>query len=94
MNTKVTIPRWLACVVFGMSVGFVYFAVTLLLAHWGWNHKIGDKAWLDAVSWILSGFPFGRWIDDGWFAVLFNGLFWSAVGGALFAFRVWRRHAV
>jgi hypothetical protein len=93
MSTKVFIPRWVCCTTAGMSVGFLYFVVTLLLAHWGWNHKIGDKAWIDALGFVLSDFPFGRWIDDGSLSCLLNGLLWSALGGGLFALRLWRRHA-
>jgi hypothetical protein len=93
MSTKVSIPRWVCCAAAGMSVGFLYFVFTLLLDHWGWNHKIGDEAWIDALGWVLNDFPFGRWIDDGSLRYLLNGLLWSALGSGLYALRLWRGHA-
>ena len=97
MSTKVLIPRWVACVGFGMSVGFLYFAGTLLLSHRDWYHKIGDgpaiSQWLDALNQVIGDFPFGRWIDSGSLSYLLNGLLWSAIGGGVYALRLWRRQA-
>jgi hypothetical protein len=80
-----------------MCVGFLYFAGTLLLSHRDWYHKIGDgpaiSQWLDALNMVIGDFPFGRWIDSGSLSYLLNGLLWSALGGGLFALRLWRRHA-
>ena len=97
MSTKVSIPRWVACGGFGMCIGFLYFAGTLLLSHRDWYHKIGDgpaiSQWLDAFIWVLQDFPFGHWIADGSLAMFCNGLFWGALGSGLYSFRLWRRYA-
>jgi hypothetical protein len=96
MNAKKSIFRWACCIGFGMSVGFLYFIVTWLLGGWGWNHKIGDKAWVDAISWVLGDFPFGfwgiNWFSDGKLAYLLNGLFWASLAGGFWAFKLSRKN--
>jgi len=97
MITKVSIPRWVACVAFGMCIGFLYFAGTLLLSHRAWYHKTGEgpatSQWLDALNMVMGDFPFGRWIDDGSLSYVLNGLLWGALGSGLCALRLWRKHA-
>ena len=85
MTTKVSTPRWVACVAFGMCIGFTYFVFTLLLSHWGWNHEIGEVAWIDALNSVMSDFPFGHWISDGSLRYLCCGLFWAALASAVYA---------
>ena len=92
MNTKVSISRWIVCAAVGMCIGFAYFAFSLLLSHWGWDHKIGDVAWIDALNWVMSEFPFG-YFSDSTLCYLFNGLFWAALASGLCALKLWRRHA-
>jgi hypothetical protein len=76
-----------------MSTGFLYFTGTLLLSHWGWNHKIGDVAWMDALNQVISDFPFHYFFSDGSLDYLINGLFWAALASGLCALRFWRKQA-
>ena len=77
-----------------MCVGFAFFVVTGVLSLWGWDHKIGDVAGIDALNWVLSDFPFGYemldWVPHP-YSYLSNALFWTAVGCGLFAFRFGRK---
>src|SRR5437879_3409147 len=94
MSSKIILPRWVACIAFGMSAGFLYFVSTLLLSHRGWYHKMGEgpagSQWLDALNMVLGDFPFGRWIDDSSLSYLLNGLLWGALASGLCAVRLWR----
>ncbi len=97
MSTKISMPRWLGSVGFGMCVGFLYFAATLMLQCHGWSHKLGEggaaSQWLDALDSVLWDFPLGHWISNGYLGHLLTGVLWGCLAGGLFAVRLWRKHA-
>ena len=92
MSTKVSIPWWVACVAFGVCIGFLYFAGTLLLSHINFHpHHFGEGR-LDVLELVMRTFPFGRWIYDNSLSYLLNGLLWGALGSGFCAMRLWRKN--
>jgi hypothetical protein len=89
MNTKIQVPRWLYCLGFGMSLGFLYFSTNIALLGLLWCFRtrtpiVSDTflVWLQMFDQELGLMPFGYFMHSWEFGYLCNGLLWAALGMA------------
>src|ERR1035437_9271829 len=99
MNTKIQIRRWLCCLGFGMSVGFLYFSTNIALHGLLWYFRmrppiVSDTflAWLEMFDQELGLMPFGYFMYSWEFSYLCNGLLWVVLGVVL-CFLITRRRS-